>query len=263
MRILCGTWLVPAASLIWIGLAATEVRQASEASQTMALGRTQATAILLALFTVLIGACVFIRQLDDQRLANGSTATLGQPPTFDATGGRPAAARWAASHVLAAVVALAAALAGSIATSPGVAAILMPVAAGLGFWASLVFPRFLVRHVGGWSSPLVVLAAGVGFQLTVGWLHLANPTAQLAPALIAEGLVLAWVAASAARMDPFAAIPVTIPATGAVGQRTVTGDGSMATEPAPAALAASVAADQTGFAPRPATPSIPEAMVGR
>ncbi|MEL6984185.1 MAG: hypothetical protein AAFO29_17295, partial [Actinomycetota bacterium] len=67
MRILCGVWLVPAASLIWIGLAATDVRRASEASQVIALGRTQATAVLLAIFTVLIGACVFIRQLDDQR----------------------------------------------------------------------------------------------------------------------------------------------------------------------------------------------------
>jgi hypothetical protein len=103
------------------------------------------------------------------------------------------------------------------------------------------------------------LAAGVGFQLTVGWLHLANPTAALAPALIAEGLVLAWVAASAARVDPFAVAPVVA----SPGVSPVGNGEPVVLEAAPAARSSAVGTDPAGFATRPAKPSIPEAMVGR
>lgn len=262
MRALCGAWLVPAASLIWIGLAATEVREASEASQAVALGRTQATTILLAVFTVLIGACVFIRQLDDQRPVSHGTAptpTVTGPSRSGARGRRSGTTRLACSHGVAAVLAVVVALTGSAAASETMAAFLVPAAAGLGFWATLVLPRVLVRLVGGWSSPLVVLAAAVGFQLTVGWLHLFNPTATLAPALIVEGLALAWVAASAARVDPFVTIAPPIPA----AEIAVAADGSVAPEPAAVARTVPANPDPAGFGPRPAKPSMPEAMVSR
>ncbi|MEL6985052.1 MAG: hypothetical protein AAFO29_21655, partial [Actinomycetota bacterium] len=207
----------------------------------------------LAIFTVLIGACVFIRQLDDQRpVSPGATPTR-------TPGGRSRSTRWACGHGAAGVAAVAIALTGWAAASETMAAILAPAAAGLGFWAALVVPRLLVRLVGGWSSPLVVLAAAIGFQLTVGWLHLTNPTAALAPALIVEGLVLAWVAASAARVDPFVTIPTPIPA----AELAAATGAAVVPEPASAARTAPATPDPAGFAPRAAKPSMPEAMVGR
>jgi len=244
MRVLCGAWLVPAASLIWIGLAATGLREASESSQALALGRTQATALVLALLTVLIGASVFVRQLGDR-------PPVRIEPQDD---GRSQSMSWIWSHGAAGLVAIVAAAIASAAEREAV--ILFSVAACCGLWAALVVPRVLLRHVDGWSSPLsalVALAAGISFQLTIGWLHLANPTASLAPGLVAEGLALAWVAASAARIDPF----------GQMAQAAERSEVVVVVEPVPSERVASAGTSPTEFSPAPARPSIPEAAVGR
>ena len=66
----------------------------------------------------------------------------------------------------------------------------------LGFWAGLALPRWLTRCPGLWSGPVAALAVGMAFQLTVGWLHLADPAAMSSPIPLAEGLILAWAAAA-------------------------------------------------------------------
>ncbi len=241
MRLLCGVWLVPAASLIWIGLASTDLRHANDSSQLLALGRTQAMAMLLAMLTILIGASVFVRHGADR-------SDRSRP------GDRCAPASvLLASHGTAAALAVAAAVAGLLVDRA--APILYPVAAVLGFWALLALPRVLLRSADGWTSPLVALGVGISFQLTIGWLHLADPASVLSPVLIVEGLVLAWVAASAARVDPFAEA--------VTGETAVEVEVPVVNEPAPAGLVGSVAPEPTGFAPRPAKPSIPEVMAGR
>ena len=226
MRMLCGAWLVPAASLIWIGLATTGIRRTSDASQALALGRTQATAIVLAVFTVLIGASVFVRQ-------SAAMVDVGVP--------RPKGIRslWLWSHLIALGVAVPTVLVGAAVETT--ATTLLPVAALTGFWAGLAIPRALVRHPGAWSGPLAALAVGISFQLTLGWLHVVHPSASPSPVLLIEGLILAWAAASAARVDPFAppAMPVI--------------------ETGPAELVGSTA----GFSRASAQRSIPEAAVGR
>lgn len=241
MRLLCGAWLVPAASLIWIGLASTDLRHASDSSQLLALGRTQATAMLLALLTMLIGASVFVRH------------GAGRPDrNRSGDRGAPASALLA-SHGTTAALAVAAAVAGSLAERA--APILYPVAAVFGFWALLALPRVLLRSGDGWTSPLVALGVGISFQLTIGWLHLADPASVLSPVLIVEGLALAWVSASAARVDPFAAT--------ASAERVVGVEAPVVDDPVPTGLVGSVSPEPTGFAPRPAKPSIPEVMAGR
>lgn len=242
---LCGAWLVPAASLIWVGLAATGLREASESSQALALGRTQATALVLALLTVLIGASVFVRQFADLPPARVE-------PRADRPSGSTVSWMW--SHGVAAVAAIAVALTASVVDREAV--VLFPVAACCGLWAALVVPRVLLRHVDGWSNPmtaLAALAACISFQLTIGWLHLANPTATLAPSLVAEGLAMAWVAASAARIDPF----------GRAAEAVEHPEMVVVVEAAQAARGASMAPSPTEFSPAPARPSIPEAAVGR
>ncbi len=235
MRLLCGAWLVPAASLIWIGLATTGIRRTSDASEALALGRTQATAIVLAIFTVLVGASVFVRQspVIDQRPDGADRLPSTRPLS------------WAWGHLAGAVVAAPAALLGMAVDD--LAPALLPLAALTGFWAGLVVPRALLRHPGSWSEPLAALAVGISFQLTVGWLHLAHPSATGSPLLVAEGLILAWAAASAARVDPFS--PTLAPALAPVD-----------------AVPTEVVAVPTGapaFRSSPAQPSLPEAAVGR
>lgn len=241
LRMLCGAWLLPAASLIWIGLATTGIREASDASQAMALGRTQATALVLAVFTVLVGASAFVRQgVCDQQPADGSVPASSAPSR-----------RWVRSHLLAGVVAIPLAAIGARYAS--LTPTLLPTAAILGFWAGLALPRRLVRCPGAWSGPLAALGVGMVFQLSIGWLHVANPTGTASPVLVAEGLILAWAAATAARVDPFA-LPATVPA-----DEPASVELTMSPLPMPGEGAGGGPRLSSGSVP----PSLPEAAVGR
>lgn len=195
LRLLCGAWLVPAASLIWIGLATTGLRHVGDSSLAIALGRTQALAVLLAVFTALIGANVCVRHPRPLRPARGDRSGL-----------------WLLGHGAALSLAAPALLLGAVAES--LAPLLWPLAAVAGFAAGLGVPRALLRIPGVWSGPLAALSVGVTFQVTIGWLHLIHPAALASPVLIAEGVVLAWAAASAARVEPFMAlapVPLELP----------------------------------------------------
>lgn len=237
LRVLCGAWLVPAASLMWVGLATTGLRSISEASLSLALGRTQAVVVLLTLFTMLVAASVCIRQ--PRRLR----------PAARPGGSTP----WLAGHGVALGLAF-------LAVATGVALrsltpFLWPVAALSGFIAGLAVPRALLRIPGVWSGPLAALAVGASFQLTIGWLHVANPAALASPILIVEGLVLAWAAASAARVEPFAPLAV-VPA--GVTLASTAPDQAEALDPVPVE-----AAPVVRVSPAPARRSFAEPMVGR
>lgn len=211
LRILFGAWLLPAASLIWIGLATTGVRETGEASLALALGRTQATSLLLAVFTVLIGASAVVRHrsvLDEA----GSTPA-GDAPT-DPPGDQlaPASSRgpasgdgirltWLAGHAAAAALALP--MAAIAAVGLGRLEVVLPIAAVSALAAGLALPRALLRCRSGRCGPLAALAVAVVFQLSIGWLHVVHPAGMASPLLAVEGVLLAWAATAAARLDPF------------------------------------------------------------
>jgi hypothetical protein len=232
LRLLCGAWLVPATSLIWIGLATAGLRTISEASLAEALGRTQAAAVILAVFTLLIGASVFVRQTAPLLPADESAPT-------DGLAGGPSGP-WLAVHAVLLLVALPAVPLGLLVAS--LAPLLWTLAALAGFAGALALPRALLRFPEAWSGPLAALAVGIVFQLTVGWLHVVHPVGVASPVLVAEGLILAWAAASAARVDPFAAAnPATEPVEVVDPAQLATGDGGFSRASAPPSFAESMA----------------------
>lgn len=220
LRLLCGAWLVPAASLIWIGLAPAGLRPADPVSLGLALGRTQATSVVLAVFTLLVGAIAFVAEHEPVDVVERGLGRHGSG--------------WLRPHAVAAAVALAAAAVGAVVTP--LTTLLWPVAVLGGLFAGLAVPRALLRCPEPSVGSLAPLATAVVFQLTIGWLHLANTAGAVSPILVAEGLLLAWAAAVAARVGSFAPLPETV-------------ETAM---PAPAALSRG-----------PARPSIPEAVAGR
>lgn len=179
LRALCGAWLVPAASLVWMGFASTGLREVDDHSLSLALGRTQALAVLLAIFTVPVAATAFLR-------SDPAPHRLCPIPVGRLLG-----------------LALAAPVAGAGVVWPSLAPVLFPVAALAGFWTGLAVAYRLLGRGTPDSGPLAALVVGVAFQLTVGWLHLAHPAGVASPALVAEGLILAWAATAAARVEPF------------------------------------------------------------
>lgn len=181
LRALCAAWLVPAASLIWIGLSSTGLRPVSPTWVETVLGRTQALVVVLAALTILVGASAFVRRCEILGPSDGLS--------------------WLRSHLGAATVAVTCGLVVSLGDTG--ATVLLPLAACAGFWAGLALPRLLVRFPNLWAGPLAALSMGIAFQLSIGWLHVLHPSTA-SPVLIAEGAILAWAAAAAARVDPFA-----------------------------------------------------------
>lgn len=235
LRVLMGAWLIPAVALMWIGLATTGLRSIDSASLGLALGRTQASVVLLTVFTVLTGASTFVRRPQLVAGDEGSVADRGWS--------------WLGLHLLAASTAVFLAGAGKGAQS--LAPTLWPLAALCGFAGGLALPRALVRLSCPWAAPVAALAAGMVFQLTVGWLHVVHPAGMASPALIVEGLILAWAAVSASRSE--------------LGIGTSASSvSSVAAAPAIARPGPDRAIDMAvpGFGPPPAPPSFVEPVVG-
>lgn len=192
MRLLCLAWLGPAVALVWIGFGSIGVRSIPPDELDMALDRAQAAAILLALFSTLIGLLWALRTMDylptARRVGAGSTIF-----------GR-------SSHVAAGALSL---LACPFATAGGpVAGAAAVIASFAGFYALSFIARWLLLAPIEHSFPLATLAAGAAFQVTVGWLHVLHPTGPLAPLLVLEGLMLAWTAVAAVRVVEVADSPV-------------------------------------------------------
>ena len=240
LRALSGAWLVPAASLIWVGLATAGLRSVEEGDLALTVGRIQAVSLLLGVFTLLFGASVYVRRAVPVAPASTSPGRTDRSP----------GPGWLAGHVVLLAVVPPLVVLGALVES--VATLLWPLAALAAFAGGLVLPRALLRFPEGWSGPMAALATGVVFQLTIGWLHVVHPTGLASPALVAEGLILAWAAASAARVDPFAT-PAPAP-TGAEAADDTT---------RPRAEVSSRAAGGPPFSRASAPPSFAEPAVGR
>jgi hypothetical protein len=179
LRMLFGAWLFPAAGLIWIGFASIGLRPAPPGSLDAALGRTQAVAVALVVLTVPVLISAVVRSAPTLRV---------ERPDLSVTG----------AAGLVAVLAVAAA-----GLAPDLAPTALPLAAVAGF-AALAWPaRWIVELPLAAAGPLAALAVGVAFQLTIGWLHVAQPGGVGSAAVVFEGMALAWAAAAAARLDPF------------------------------------------------------------
>ncbi len=211
LRVLFGAWLLPAASLIWIGLATTGFRETGETSLALALGRTQAISLLLAVFTILIGASAAVRQQTPAdreppeaavgRSLDGPVVDLAPEAVDVPVAAAAARFGWLAGHAAAGALAMLMAAAAAIGLGP--LEIVLPIAAVLGLVGGLALPRALLRCRSGHGGPLAVLAIAVVFQLSIGWLHVVHPAGMASPLLAVEGVLLAWAATAAARMDPF------------------------------------------------------------
>ena len=249
LRMLCGAWLLPAASLVWMGFASTGLRQVDDASLALALGRTQALALLLTVLSVPVAATAFLRSPAGEPALRPSlraeTVGLGLGPPWRPRTGIEAGLGLA-GHLICLVLAVSAAAAGV--ASPSLSPALFPAAALAGLWAALAVPRWLLARPGADTGPLAALLVGVAFQLTVGWLHLAHPGGVASPALVAEGIVLAWAATAAARVEVF---PGPHPEASPVER-----------SPLPAGVGRSVA-PAGALSQAPARRSIPGAAVGR
>ncbi|MEM7272021.1 MAG: hypothetical protein AAF547_02975 [Actinomycetota bacterium] len=181
VKSLCLGWVVSGIALTWAGFGAIGLRSVDTAAQLRTLERIQAIAVLLTIFTIVVGAIWSLRV--DHALPNHQT---------------PGRTGWRRR----AVHAGAAAVAGLVlpaASMTGGGSVLLPVLAWSGFIAALVVLRPLHRAPVTRPSTVTALAAAVLFQMTVGWLHLLDPGGPLAPTLIVQGLVLAWTATAAAR----------------------------------------------------------------
>lgn len=178
----CVAWIVPAVALAWTGLGAVGLRVADDAAVAVAIDRIQALTVLLAIFTVIVGAIWAVR-------------TWGRAPSL---GSGRRLLPGGSVHLVALLVALIA-ICGATA-APELADALTPIAAVSAFCAGLVLPRLLLLAPIGQTVPAVTLATVVTYQLTMGWLHSIYPTAGLSWLLVVEGLLLAWAATAAARV---------------------------------------------------------------
>lgn len=174
-------WVLMAAALIWAGFAAVGLRSVEVAAQVRMLERIQAAGVLLAIFSVVIGAIWTLRAID---LFPGYRV-----PARPGLTGRlvPAGAAAVAAVVLPAA---------SFGDGPS---LLAPVVAWSAFLAGLAVLGPLSQAPVTRAYTLTAFAAVALFQLTVGWLHLLRPTGPLTAALIVQGLLLAWTAIAASR----------------------------------------------------------------
>lgn len=183
MQALCVAWLYPAVSLVWSGFASIGLRTADDGEIAASLDRAQAIAVLLAIFTMLVGGIWAVRTWEYLPV---SALTRKRGHLTGPIG-----------HLLAIPVALGAALGAAIIES--LAMPLATVAGAAGCYAGLLLPRWLLRAPLGRAFPIAAFSAVVMFQITLGWMHVLTPSASTSALLIVEGLGLAWAAVAAAR----------------------------------------------------------------
>lgn len=182
-RLVCLAWLIPAVSMVWVGFGAIGLRPIDRPSFDAAFDRIQAVAILLTIFGNLIGLIWALR-------------VWAYLPAIERT--RAASGRFGPmSHVGSGLVMLSALLLAGI--QPSARPVLLTLAALSGFHALSFIGRWLLRAPIMSPFPIAMLAFGSVFQVTIGWLHGAESAAFLAPLLVVEGLLLAWMAVAAAK----------------------------------------------------------------
>ena len=173
------SWLIPAAALTLVGGGAVGRMEGLVGDAGAVHEWIRAVMVLLALFTLLLGAIWAIR-------------------TWPARGGRPASEP---AHLLTVHGSLAAAsiVLATTAQTTGGDDRLWSAAAVAALGAMMVVPRCVARV---WSvfSPITALAALVAWEMSVGWLQLLGSSILGSIVIVAEGLALAWCAAAAARV---------------------------------------------------------------
>lgn len=186
MQALCIAWLYPAISMVWAGFASSGLRSVDDEAVSAAVDRSQAVAVLLAIFTCLIGCIWAVR----------TWAYL------------PASELWRTRRRLsgpvghvAAAVAVVPAVVGSVAVgrSSSLFLPLTTLACVVGCYAGLLLSRWLLRAPLERAFPVAAFSAAMMFQITVGWMHVVSPNGPLAALIVVEGLTLSWAAVAAAR----------------------------------------------------------------
>ena len=179
---LCGLWLVPGIALTWIGFVSMGIRNPDSSATLRSLEKVQAGSLLLAIFTVVVAAMWAIRVGDRLPEYRGTLRRRSEEARF--------------VHYSLGVMALAAFITAKL---TGNAVPWFAISA----WTGFFFAVGLLRPVA--AAPVVrpyalsAFAVACVFQITVGWLHLLDPSGQFAMITVAQGLVLAWTATAALR----------------------------------------------------------------
>ncbi len=234
MQALSLAWVLPAVGLVWTGFAAIGLRDLTQSEVATSLGRIQALVVMLSIFTVPVG-CIWA--LRTWRRIPG-LAVLGRGNRLSGPQG----------HLISLVIAVLAVLGLLVTDRAGNA--LTWIAAIAGCHAGLIVSRWVRYAPLNRSFPAAVLSAGAALQATVGWLHVVNPGAPLAPLIVVEGLALAWAAIAATRI--------------LAGVEPLTEPSEPAAEPAISMAHAHQNADATVdlISQAPALQSLPEPAVG-
>lgn len=149
----------------------------------IAFDRVQAIAMLLSIFGLLIGLSWTLRVWTYLPALSRVRTSDGQ---FGPASHSAAAAMSGVAILLAELV--------EPARTP-----LMIIAVFAGFYACSLAGRWVLMAPVVAPFPIAMLAFGAAYQVTVGWVHAAEPAGVLAPLLVAEGLILAWMAIAAGR----------------------------------------------------------------
>lgn len=182
LKLLCGLWLLPGVALTWIGFVSMGIRTPGADITLGSLEKVQALSLLLAIFTLVVAAMWAIR-VGDQL-----------PEYRRVLRRRSEEARFV--HFSLGVMAVAAFVTAKL---TGDAVPWFTISA----WTGFFFVVGLLRPIA--AAPVVrpytlsAFAAACLFQITVGWLHLLDPSGQFAMITVAQGLVLAWTATAAVR----------------------------------------------------------------
>ncbi|MEM9651366.1 MAG: hypothetical protein AAGA65_04670 [Actinomycetota bacterium] len=187
LKILCCLWLVPGVALTWIGLVALGIRTPGSGVARGSLEKIQAMSVMLIIFTVVVAAMWTIRVCDVlpayRRPLRGRTLHRRSPE-----------ARLAQVGLAGAIVG-----AGAIARTVNDPTPWLTIAAWAGFFLTVGLLRPLATAPVVRPYVLMAFAAACLYQVTVGWIHVLDPTGPFAVTVVAQGLVLAWTATAAAR----------------------------------------------------------------
>ncbi len=259
MRALCMAWLYPAVSLIWAGLGTLGLRSMSEAGIRATLERAQAVAVLLAIFTVLVGCIWAVRTW----------------PYLPTSGFSRIKRRWNGPLAHAAAVPAGGAAALACLATDGPVLPLILIAGAAGCFAGMIIPRWLRQAPLPQAKFLTAFSAALVAQVTLGWAPVLNPGGGLnALIVVTNGLVLAWAAIVGARAvtvqetgRPLTAASVGLPvgslstATKAAGSDELLAEAAAGSRATPT-VAAAQDTESDRVSQAPALPSLREPAVG-
>ena len=182
LKLLCGLWLAPGIALTWFGFGSMGIRASDGGIPLGSLEKVQAASIMLCIFSVVVAAMWAIRVGDEVP----SYRSALRPRSTEA---KLANASLAGIAVVTLIIAQTTAEAGPWFT----------IAAWAGFFTVVGMLRPLAAAPVARPQTLMAFAAACAFQVTVGWLHLLDPSGPFAVTTVAQGLILVWTATAAVR----------------------------------------------------------------